>query len=204
MGLFITFEGGDGSGKSTQILAVTQVLEARGLPVVTSREPGGTQLGSEIRRLLLSGGEVASKAEALLYAADRAQNIALRVRPALERGAIVLQDRFIDSSVAYQGAARSLGAGEIRKLSMWATDGLTPDLTLLFDVPVDVGVARVGRQKDRLEAEGLDFHESVRSSYLDMAKMEPERFVVIDASAPIANVTDAALSAIDALLDGHR
>ncbi|MDP9801097.1 dTMP kinase [Arcanobacterium wilhelmae] len=204
MGLFITFEGGDGSGKTTQIAAIKVALESRGLEVLTSREPGGTELGAKIRQLLLFGGEVAPRAEALLYAADRAQNIATRVRPALERGAIVLEDRYIDSSVAYQGGARSLGAEEIRELSMWATDRLTPDLTLLFDVPTDVGAQRVGGEKDRLEAEGLAFHESVRRAYLEMAAGEPERFRVIDAAAPIEQVTAAALAAIEPLLERAR
>ena len=163
-GLFISFEGGDGVGKTTQIRILADLLTAADVDHVLTREPGGTELGIEIRRLLLHGGHVAPRAEALLYAADRAHHIATRVRPALERGAVVLADRYLDSSVAYQGAARSLGPQEVRDLSLWATEGLLPDLTVLLDGDPDLAERRTtGRgAKDRLEQEGDAFRTSLR------------------------------------------
>lgn len=181
-GVFITFEGGDGSGKSTQIQRVRDWFESLGLPVVVTREPGGTELGTEIRRLVQNGPEdVDPRSEALLYAADRAYHVATVIRPALARGQIVLADRYIDSSLAYQGAARSLGVDEIRSLSVWATRGLNPDLTFLLDLPPEVGARRREDAPDRLERESMDFHERVRHEYLRLADAEPERIVVIDA-----------------------
>ena len=150
-GLFITFEGGDGTGKSTQIQRVRQWFEERGQQVVVTREPGGTELGTTLRQLVQNGPEdVDPRTEALLYAADRAYHVATLIRPALERGEIVLADRYIDSSLAYQGAARSLGVDEIRSLSMWATESLLPDLTLLIDVPPEVAARRRGGEPDRI------------------------------------------------------
>lgn len=181
-GVFITFEGGDGSGKSTQIQRVRDWFESLGLPVVVTREPGGTELGTEIRRLVQNGPEdVDPRSEALLYAADRAYHVATVIRPALARGEVVLADRYIDSSLAYQGAARSLGVEEIRSLSVWATRGLNPDLTFLLDLPPEVGARRREDAPDRLERESMDFHERVRHEYLRLADAEPERIVVIDA-----------------------
>ena len=135
MGLFVTFEGGDGAGKTTQVRLLAEWLRERGHGVVETREPGGTELGRHIRRLLLHGGEVSPRAEALLYAADRAHDVATVIRPALDRGDVVVADRYVDSSVAYQGAARSLGKDEVRELSMWATESLIPDLTVFLDLP---------------------------------------------------------------------
>lgn len=187
-GLFITFEGGDGSGKTTQVQILARHLREHGHEVVDTREPGGTDLGREIRALILHGGEVCPKAEALLYAADRAHHVATVVRPALERGAIVLADRYLDSSVAYQGVARQLGLDEVRELSLWATDGLMPDLTLLLDVPVNIGSGRVGGEQDRIESAGVEFHEAVRAEYLKLAGEDPGRWRVIDASAGVDDV----------------
>ena len=187
-GLFITFEGGDGSGKTTQVQLLADHLRGCGREVVSTREPGGTELGREIRKLILHGGEVCPKAEALLYAADRAHHIATVVRPALERGAVVLADRYLDSSVAYQGVARELGLEEVRELSLWATDGLMPHLTLLLDVPVDVGSSRVGGKQDRIESAGTEFHQAVRDEYLKLADADPDRWRVIDASGKIDDV----------------
>lgn len=181
-GLFITFEGGDGSGKTTQLRLLAEHLRGCGRDVVATREPGGTDLGREIRKLILHGGEVCPKAEALLYAADRAHHIATVVRPALERGAVVLADRYLDSSVAYQGVARQLGLDEVRELSLWATDGLMPQVTVLLDVPVAVGASRVGGTRDRIESAGTEFHEAVRAEYLKLAAGDPRRWRVIDAS----------------------
>ena len=188
-GVFITFEGGDGSGKSTQIHSVRDWFESRGREVIVTREPGGTELGTEIRRLVQNGPEdVDARTEALLYAADRAYHVATVIRPALERGAVVLGDRYIDSSLAYQGAARSLGVDEIASLSAWATRGLYPSLTFLLDLPPEVGARRRTDAPDRMERESMDFHERVRHEYLRLADAEPDRFVVIDAVGTVDEV----------------
>lgn len=194
-GLFITLEGGDGVGKTTQSRLLAEWLEAQGREVVLSREPGGTPLGLEVRRVLLHGGddigEVDSRAEALLYAADRAQNIAKVVRPALERDAIVVQDRFIDSSLAYQGVGRVLEVDDIRRLNEWAAGGLWPHLTVLLDLDPEAGASRVESRErgfDRLEAAGAAFHESVRKAFRKLAEAEPERFLVVDAAKTIDEI----------------
>ena len=188
-GVFITFEGGDGSGKSTQIQSVRDWFESRGREVIVTREPGGTELGTEIRRLVQNGPEdVDARTEALLYAADRAYHVATVIAPALERGAVVLGDRYIDSSLAYQGAARSLGVDEIASLSAWATRGLYPSLTFLLDLPPEVGARRRTDAPDRMERESMDFHERVRHEYLRLADAEPERIVVIDAVGTVDEV----------------
>lgn len=181
-GVFISFEGGNGSGKSTQIERARQWFASRGRSVTVTREPGGTELGVDIRRLVQNGPEdVDPRTEALLYAADRAYHVATVIRPALERGEVVLTDRYIDSSLAYQGAARSLGVDEIDSLSQWATGGLRASLTFLLDLPPEVGARRRTDRPDRLERESMDFHERVRHEYLRLADAEPERIVVIDA-----------------------
>ncbi|MGN7190925.1 MULTISPECIES: dTMP kinase [unclassified Curtobacterium] len=187
-GSFITLEGGDGAGKTTQAALLTDWLGAHGRTVVRTREPGGTDLGQRIREIVLhERGHVAPRAEALLYAADRAHHVETVVRPALARGEVVLQDRYVDSSVAYQGVARDLGAEQIRSVSDWAADGLVPDLTVLLDLDVTVGRARVSAARgdtfDRLESEAAVFHERVRRAFLDMAAAEPARFLVVDAAA---------------------
>ena len=213
-GVFITFEGGDGSGKSTQIQSVRDWFESRGREVVVTREPGGTELGTEIRRLVQNGPEdVDARTEALLYAADRAYHVATVIGPALERGAVVLGDRYIDSSLAYQGAARSLGVDEIASLSAWATRGLYPSLTFLLDLPPEVGARRRTDAPDRMERESMDFHERVRHQYLRLADAEPERIVVIDAVGTIEEVFseirgvlverfDGGVATIDEAVDG--
>lgn len=189
-GLFITLEGGDGVGKTTNADLLEEWLTTeRGQTVLRTREPGGTELGKAIRELLLhTPGHVDPKAEALLYAADRAQHVNTVIRPALERGEVVLQDRYIDSSVAYQGAGRVLGPDEIRSLSEWASDQLDPDLTILLDLDPAEGERRrqaVRTGYDRLEAEAADFHRRVRDGFLALAEAEPERFLVIDAAQPL-------------------
>ena len=213
-GMFITFEGGDGSGKSTQIQSVRDWFESRGREVIVTREPGGTELGTEIRRLVQNGPEdVDARTEALLYAADRAYHVATVIRPALERGAVVLGDRYIDSSLAYQGVARSLGVDEIASLSAWATQGLYPSLTFLLDLPPEVGARRRTDAPDRMERESMDFHERVRHEYLRLADAEPERIVVIDAVGTVDEVFseirgvlverfDGGSSTIDEAVDG--
>ncbi|MCS5713665.1 dTMP kinase [Herbiconiux sp. CPCC 205716] len=186
-GVFITLEGGDGSGKTTQSTLLEEWLSAQGRTVVRTREPGGTDFGTEVREIVLhSRGFITPRAEALLYAADRAQHIATKVRPALERGEVVVQDRYLDSSVAYQGAGRVLDAEEVRDLSLWAVEGLLPDLTILLDLDETAARARLdGADKpfDRLEAEKGEFHARVRAAFLALAEREPDRFLVVDASA---------------------
>lgn len=203
-GVFITFEGGDGVGKSTHLRRLADRLRAEGREVVTTREPGGTSLGRELRELVLHGTtSLADRAEALIFAADRAQHIHELVRPALARGAVVLQDRYFDSSIVYQGAGRGLGAERIRELSMWAADGLMPQMTLLFDLaPEDAADRmRAGRGGlDRLEAAGLEFHTSVREAFLALAAAEPQRIRVIDASRDEDAVAAAVNAAVAPLL----
>lgn len=202
-GIFITFEGGDGSGKSTQAEMLGEWFAKKGREVVFTREPGGTDLGIELREIVLhSRGHINAKSEALLYAADRAHHIATLVRPALERGAVVIQDRYIDSSVAYQGAGRVLDGKEVRDLSMWATDGLVPDLTVLLDLDPTIGKERLdsaNKRFDRLEAEAIEFHARVRESYLEMAKAEPGRFLVVAAAKPREEIRDEIIERIEAL-----
>ncbi|OKL53662.1 dTMP kinase [Bowdeniella nasicola] len=180
--MFITFEGGDGAGKSTQIARLAAHLREAGHEVETTFEPGEGELGKELRRLIQHSGDIDARTEALLYAADRAEHVARVVRPALERGAIVLCDRYLDSSVAYQGAGRDLGTEEIRDLSIWATHGLMPDLTLLFDIDPELAATRRTGEPDRLEREPLAFHTQVRENFVAAAHAYPERFVIIDAA----------------------
>ena len=203
-GLFITFEGGDGSGKTTQINLLASWLESEGHTVVITREPGGTDLGTELRNIILQReGFIAPRAEALLYAADRSHHIHTLVRPALKRGEIVVQDRYLDSSVAYQGAGRVLDPTEVRDISLWATENLMPDLTVVLDVPASVAKERQAageRQYDRLEAEAEDFHTRVRESYLALAAEEPERFLVIDGESSIEAIHEAIVAKVSDLL----
>jgi dTMP kinase len=203
-GLFLTFEGGDGSGKTTQINRLVTWLESRGRTVVLTREPGGTDLGVELRNIVMHRkGFIAPRAEALLYAADRSHHIHTLVRPALERGDIVVQDRYLDSSVAYQGAGRVLDPDEVRELSLWGTERLMPDLTVLLDVPATVAKARQAaedRDYDRLEAEAEDFHTRVRESYLALAEAEPERFLVVNGELPIEEIHQVIITRVSDLL----
>ena len=203
-GLFITFEGGDGTGKSTQVRLLAEWLTEQGRAVVTTREPGGTEVGTALRDIVLHHrGEVDPRAEALLYAADRAQHIGTLVRPALERGDVVVQDRYIDSSVAYQGAGRVLDAAEIKRISMWATGDLLPDLTVLLDLPGEVARARLAGEKkvfDRLENEHDDFHERVRAGFLQLAADQPQRFLVVDATGSIDDIARVIRDRVGGLL----
>lgn len=203
-GLFITFEGGDGSGKSTQASLLAQWLTDHGRTVVRTREPGGTEVGLAIRELVLHHrGHIDPRAEALLYAADRAQHIATLVRPALERGEVVIQDRYFDSSVAYQGAGRVLNATEVRDLSLWATDSLIPDVTVLLDLDESVARERLDaadKPFDRLENEKSEFHSRVRAGFLALAEAEPERFLVLDASLPIEELAQRIRTRVEAAL----
>ena len=189
-GIFIAFEGGEGSGKSTQVLLLKEYLESIGEKVLLTREPGETRLGKKLREILLSPetGEIAPRAEALIYAADRANNVAERVRPALENGDVVITDRYMDSSIAYQGAGRVLQPAEVARISRWATETLFPDLTIVLDIPAEVGLSRF-TERDRLEAEPLAFHERVRQEFLHLAKGDPDRYVIIDARLAIDEIS---------------
>ena len=188
-GLFITFEGPDGCGKTTQMKLLAQHIEKTGKKVVLTREPGGKGLGEKIRELLLNyNGEVSARCESFLFLADRAQNIDIIVNPAVKEGEIVLCDRHIDSSVAYQGYGRMLDIERINLLNNIATNGKKPDLTFVFDIDVKTSMSRVGKEKDRMESAGIEFHNRVRCGYLELAKQEPERIKVIDATKSIEEI----------------
>ena len=203
-GIFVTFEGGDGVGKTTQASLLEAWLTDAGRTVVRTREPGGTEVGVLIRDIVLHHrGEVSPRAEALLYAADRAHHVETVVRPALARGDVVIQDRYLDSSVAYQGAGRVLGRDEVRRLSLWATEGLLPDLTVLLDLDPATARARLDADDkpfDRLEAEKETFHARVRDEFLALAQAEPGRFLVLDAAQPVAELAAAVRDRVAALL----
>ncbi len=196
-GLFIAFEGGEGSGKSTQTKLLKGWLEEQGHSVVLSREPGGTPLGKELRNILLSHstGEISPRAEALLYAADRANHVFEVIRPALEAGDIVITDRYWDSSIAYQGAGRVLEPGEVARISRWATESLFPTLTIVLDVAADVGLGRL-KKKDRLEAQPLAFHERIRQEYLQLAVLDPERYLVVDGNMGVDDIYSAIITRV--------
>jgi len=184
-GRFIAFEGGEGSGKSTQARRIAEARDA-----VLTRQPGGTEIGASIRHLLLSPetSGLADRAEALLMAADRAQHVAETIRPALDAGKDVICDRYVSSSLAYQGAGRDLGIDAVRGLSEFAVDGVWPDVNVLLDVPVEVGLGRIDGAPDRLEKLGSEFHERVRQTFLDLAATTPDAWIVIDATQPVEMV----------------
>jgi dTMP kinase len=201
--LFISFEGIDGVGKSTQADLLEAHLVGLSREVVRTLEPGGSELGRDIRKLLLHSGHVDARAEALLYAADRAHHVATVIRPALAEGKVVITDRYLDSSVAYQGAGRILGATEVRDLSMWAIQGLLPALTVLLDLDAASAVARrakTGDAPDRLEREKVEFFEAVRACYLELAAAEPERFLVVDAQLSVDEIQSKIRARVDELL----
>jgi dTMP kinase len=182
-GIFISFEGGEGSGKSTQTQMLKEYLESIGEIVVLTREPGGTALGIQLREILLDNktGNISPRAEALMYAADRANHVYSVIKPALDKGDVVITDRYLDSSIAYQGAGRVLQPSEVARISRWATETLTPTLTFIMDLPAEVGLSRLG-STDRLESEPLAFHERVRQEFLNLANVDPERYFVVDAT----------------------
>lgn len=188
-GLFITFEGADGCGKTTQIKLLDEYLRAKGYQTLLTREPGSKGLGEKLREILLNyDGEVSPVAESFLFLADRAQHIDCIIKPALEKGTIVLCDRHTDSTLAYQGYGRGLDLEEIRKLNKIATSGLTPDLTIVLDVDIETSQARVGAEKDRMESAGIEFFQRVRNGFLEIAKQEPERVKVINSADSIENI----------------
>jgi dTMP kinase len=200
-GLFIAFEGGEGSGKSTQSKLLKEWFENEGKVVVLSREPGGTELGKNLREILLNHetGEIAPRSEALLYAADRAHHVYSKIRPALERGDVVITDRYFDSSIAYQGAGRVLSSSEVARINRWATESLFPTLTIILDQPAEVGLSRI-KNADRLESESIEFHNRVRQEYLQLAGIDPERYLVIDAQRPIIEIHREVVSRVTALV----
>lgn len=200
-GLFVAFEGGDGGGKTTQIQRLTLWLRARGHVPLVTREPGGTAVGLAIRQLLLHGEDLSDRAEALLFAADRAHHVDTVIRPAVAAGQVVLTDRYLDSSVAYQGAGRALKSDEILALSLWAARGLLPDLTVLLDVAPARGRARREGRPDRVESEPEDFHLRVREHFLRLAADDPDRYLVVDAELPVDEVADAVAARVAPLLD---
>lgn len=202
MSRFVTFEGGEGSGKSTAMKLIAKRFEDEGQPVVLTREPGGTPIAEEIRNVILDKANTAmdARTEALLYAASRRQHLVEKIWPSLKEGKLVFSDRYLDSSLAYQGGARGLGVDEVLRINMFATEGTFPDLTLLFDIEPELGLARIAanesREVNRLDLEKIGFHHQVRHYFLDLAKRYPERFVIIDASKNLDEVVDTAYKAI--------
>jgi dTMP kinase len=199
-GVFISFEGGEGSGKSTQTKLLKEWLEKNGEVVLLTREPGGTPLGNQLRDILLDNktGMISPRAEALMYAADRANHVYTKIKPALDRGEVVITDRYLDSSVAYQGAGRVLLPAEVARISRWATESLTPTLTVIMDLPAEIGLSRL-QSTDRLESEPLAFHERVRQEYLNLANTDPERFMIIDASLSIDQIHELIVERVGSL-----
>lgn len=188
-GLFITFEGADGCGKTTQIKLLDEYLKSRGFSTLLTREPGARGLGEKIREILLNyDGEVSPRCESFLFLADRAQHADCIIKPAVENGVIVLCDRHTDSTIAYQGYGRGVDIDELKKLNELAVNGLKPDLTFVFDIDVKTSMTRVGKEKDRMESAGIEFFERVRRGYLEIAKKEPERAKVIDATQPVEKI----------------
>jgi dTMP kinase len=200
--VLVAFEGGEGTGKTTQVVALATLLRARGLDVVETFEPGDSSAGAQVRRIVLGwdDAELTARAEALLYAADRAEHVERVLQPALARGAVVVTDRFVDSSVAYQGAGRGLDTDEVARLNRFATGGLVPDLTVLLDLDPAEGLRRVA-DPDRVEREPLDFHRRVRECYLRLVAAAPDRYVVVDASASAAAVQAEVAAAVLARLE---
>lgn len=195
--MFVTFEGIDGSGKSTQTALLAERLREQGRDVVLTREPGGTPLGEAVRDLLLHGGDVSPWAEAALYAASRAQHVAELIRPALARGAFVVCDRYLDSSVAYQGAARGLGFEAVLDLNLAVVGGLVPDRTVLLELSAAAAAERMGDDLDRLEREGDSFREAAASAYGELATRFAERYVLVNAAQPPAQVAEAVWRALE-------
>lgn len=200
-GVFVALEGGEGAGKSTQALLLEERLSRAGYDVVLTHEPGDSEVGRRLREILLSPqtGELDHRTETLLYAADKAEHVGKLVRPALARGAVVVTDRYVDSTLAYQGAGRDLLLQDVERVARWATRGLRPHLTVLLDLPPMVGLARLG-SPDRLEAEPLGFHERVRAAFLQMAAADPDHYLVVDASRDGTAIAAEIAARVDTLL----
>jgi dTMP kinase len=205
-GRLVAFEGVEGAGKSTQLRLLGRELAALGFEVVVTREPGGTPLGERVRELLLDPASAGMhpRAEALLFAAARAQLVEQVIRPAIERGAVVLCDRYLHSSLAYQGAARGLGVEAVAAVNRWGTGGLPPDVVVLLDLDPSVGLARRSGSRDRIEDQELEFHRAVGRAFRDLAAADPDRFVVVDARQPVAQVAGRVRAAVLARLEGRR
>ena len=201
-GVFVCFEGGEGAGKSTQALLLRERLEAAGHVVLLTHEPGDTPVGAKVRRIVLdpATGELADRTEALLYAADKAEHIHAVVRPALERGEVVVTDRYVDSTLAYQGAGRSLDGTELEWVARWATDDLRPHLTVLLDLEPSDGLTRF-ENRDRIEGESIEFHQRVREEFLRLAKADPDHYLVLDARAPRDEIAEQVHARLAPLLE---
>lgn len=200
--MFIAFEGGEGAGKSTQEAVLAQWFTDRGRTVVRTREPGGTPAGEAMRHIVLSHDfdGLDERAEALLFAASRGEHVAQVILPALKRGDVVICDRYMDSSIAYQGIGRGLGEQQVRDINMWATNGLLPDLTIVLDVDPVIGLARAG-EPDRLESAPLEYHQRVRQGFLDLAQQDPARYVVIAADQDPQTISELIIAAVSTRLD---
>ena len=200
-GVFVCFEGGEGSGKSTQSTHLRDALTAEGYAVRLTFEPGDTPVGREVRRIVLSPetGALADRTEALLYAADKAEHVETLVLPALARGEVVITDRYVDSTLAYQGAGRSLDVAEVEAVARWATGDLRPHLTVVLDLEPAAGLGRFAG-RDRIESESLDFHQRVRESFLAMAKDDPDHYLVLDARAGVEEIASRVRAAVEPLL----
>lgn len=200
-GLFITFEGADGCGKTTQLKLAAEYLKNKGYDVLITREPGAKGLGEQLREILLNyDGIVSDRCESFLFLADRAQHIDTIVVPAVDAGKIVLCDRHIDSTVAYQGYGRGQDIEQINKLNMIATNNRKPDLTIVFDIDVETSMSRVGSEKDRMESSGTEFFNKVRHGYLEIAKQEPQRVRVLDAAKSIEEIHESVIKLINSLV----
>ena len=200
-GLFVVFEGGDGVGKSTQVVELVSRLRNRRIEPVVTRQPGGTPIGEKLRELLLDPGhpELTARTEALVYAADKAQHVEEVILPALAQGKVVVCDRYVDSMIAYQGAGRVLDLAEVEQVARWATGGLRPDLTVLLDIDPAEAVANI-RQQDRLEAAGLNFHRRAREHFLRLAGEDPERYLVLGARESRESIAERVAEKVLALL----
>ena len=198
MSIFITFEGGEGSGKTTVLKEIDKLLQADGYKTILTREPGGTPISEQIREVILDkkNTKMEARTEALLYAASRRQHLVEKIWPAIKKGKVVLCDRYLDSSLAYQGVARNLGVDEVLNMNMFATEGTFPDLTLFFDIEPELGLQRIAangnREVNRLDLEKMSFHHMVRKAFLDLAKRYPERIKIVDASKTLPEVIEAA------------
>ena len=204
VGVFVCFEGGEGSGKSTQSKLLRGWLEEQGCSVLLTFEPGDTSVGKELRRIVLNPatGDLSDRTEALLYAADKAEHVDRVVAPALQRGAVVVTDRYVDSTLAYQGAGRSLAVAEVERVARWATSDLRPHLTVVLDLAPEQGLGRF-EGRDRIEGESLEFHQRVREAFLRMASADPEHYLVLDARDPVETIATAIRERVSTLL-GER
>ena len=204
-GVFVCFEGGEGAGKSTQARALATTLEERGFHTLLTFEPGDTPVGKEVRRIVLdpATGELSDRTEVLLYAADKAEHVDTVVLPALARGAVGITDRYVDATLAYQGAGRTLAADEVERVARWATHDLRPHLTVVLDVDPEHGFGRFA-ERDRIEGESPEFHQRVRAAFVEMASADPDHYLVIDAGRSAAEIADEVLARVEPLLGQAR